>query len=120
MAKPRARSGGTAPKRQVSLFDQNWDAKYRLLEAFKTEHGDCKVPRKHETLGSWVDKQRTVYKNDKLSDERVGKLNVLGFDWNPSGTKLTWEEAISSEDRLGPDHYTFGPLAVRPVSVPGS
>ena len=45
---------------------------------------------------------------------------IMGRNSAYSGTKLTWEEAISSEVRLGPDHYNFGPLAVRPVSVPGS
>ena len=45
---------------------------------------------------------------------------IMGRDSAYSGKKLTWSEAINSEVRLGPDHYAFGPLSVRPVSVPGS
>ena len=45
---------------------------------------------------------------------------IMGRDSAYSGKKLTWAEAINSEGRLGPDDYAFGPLPVRPVSVPGS
>ena len=45
---------------------------------------------------------------------------VMGRDSAYSGKKLTWAEAINSDGRLGPDDYAFGPLPVRPVSVPGS
>ena len=45
---------------------------------------------------------------------------IMGRDSAYSGKKLTWAEAINSEGRLGPGDYAFGPLPVRPVSVPGS
>ena len=45
---------------------------------------------------------------------------IMGRDSAYSGKKLTWAEAINSDGRLGPDDYAFGPLPVRPVSVPGS
>ena len=45
---------------------------------------------------------------------------IMGRDSAYSGKKLTWEQAINSDVRLGPEHYAFGPLPIRPVSVPGS
>lgn len=64
--------------------DQAWNARCRELEAYKAEHGDCNVPRRHESLGSWVNTQRSARTNKKLSEERIQKLNDLGFDWGKS------------------------------------
>ena len=36
-------------------------------------------------LGSWVDRQRQNKKKNKLSNEREGLLNQLGFVWDCSG-----------------------------------
>ena len=91
MTKTGARSGGTDPG--SAWHDQRWNARYRQLENFKTEHGHSNAPRSHEILGVWVHGQRTMYMKGRLSDERVGKLNVLGFDWGTTrSAPLTWDE----------------------------
>ena len=36
-----------------------------------------------------------------------------------SGKMVTWEQALNSDLKLGPDKYEFGPLPVDPVAVPG-
>ena len=41
---------------------------------FKTEHG---FP-----LGNWCASRRNLYKNGKLSDERIDALEALGFIWD--------------------------------------
>ena len=46
-------------------------------------------------MGNWVGRQRQAYKKNELSEERVGKLEALGFDWNPLGTQLTWDERFA-------------------------
>jgi hypothetical protein len=45
-------------------------------------HGDCNVPKRYKAnpqLGSWVKNQR---KQAKLDDEKINKLNDIGFLWN--------------------------------------
>ena len=66
-------------KSQVDLA-----TRYDELVAYKAEHGHCNVPQRYEnnqSLANWVVKQRTAFKNDNLSEERVGKLNEIGFAW---------------------------------------
>ena len=37
-----------------------------------------------------------------------------------TGQKLTWDQAINSEDKLGPDHPTHDmEIPVRPMAIPG-
>ena len=59
------------------------------LKAYKTEHGDCRVPRRFTTedgfkLGSWVGGRRSQYKNEQLPSDRIDALNELGFIWDPN------------------------------------
>jgi hypothetical protein len=52
---------------------------------FKREFGHCNVPRSYERnppLGNWCNKQKKLFNNINLSDERTDKLNELGFEWN--------------------------------------
>ncbi len=36
-----------------------------------------------------------------------------------TGRRVTYEEALASQDRLGPERYTLGDVEIRPVAVPG-
>ena len=45
---------------------------------------------------------------------------IMGRDSAYTGKRLQWEEALNADVRLGPTDYAFGPLPVRPASVPGS
>ena len=68
-----------------------WDERLEELKQYKARHGDCNVPWNHGSLGKWVKRQRNVRKNGKLSDDRIQKLDELGFDWSP---RMTWEERL--------------------------
>ena len=37
-----------------------------------------------------------------------------------SGREVTWEEALNNKERLGPDQYELGPLAIADVPMPGT
>lgn len=70
-------------KKRVTIFDINWNNKFELLKKFKERFGHCMVPedwKENPILGRWVIRQR-VYK-DYLTDERIEKLNQIGFTWN--------------------------------------
>ena len=53
------------------------------LAEFKREFGHCNVPRSNEQnqqLIHWCDNQKQLFKNGKLSQDRIDKLNELGFE----------------------------------------
>ena len=73
-----------------------WDERYDELVAYKQKHGDTLVPYKPEGLALWVTAQRTQYrllkegKHSVLTEDRVKKLNSIGFVWNTK--EAAWEE----------------------------
>ena len=60
---------------------KGWDANFKELKKYKAENGNCIVPLRHPELGSWVNNQRTAYKNENLSKERINSLKEIGFSW---------------------------------------
>ncbi|EJK44815.1 hypothetical protein THAOC_36615 [Thalassiosira oceanica] len=60
-----------------SPLGTTWEESFDELMEYQRAHGDCNVPRGHETLGSWVHNQRTLKKKGKLPKERVEKLKSL-------------------------------------------
>jgi hypothetical protein len=59
-----------------------WLAKFDQLVAYTSEHEHCNVPRRHPGgLGKWVSTQCAHYKDGKLSDTKIDKLEKVGFNW---------------------------------------
>jgi len=89
------RSGRLAKDRQEKLnalgfsWDRDaerWDLRFLELLEYKELFGSCRVPRRYRDnmpLARWVECQRNYYNNDrsKISQERVDKLNSIGFVW---------------------------------------
>jgi predicted dehydrogenase len=44
---------------------------------------------------------------------------IMGRMATYSGREVTWEKALNSDEKWGPDSYEFGPLPVDPVPMPG-
>ena len=44
---------------------------------------------------------------------------IMGRETCYSGHSITWEQALNSETRLGPDTYEFGDLPFPEVPIPG-
>jgi hypothetical protein len=62
----------------------DWDVLFQQLLIYKEAVGDCNVPqefRPNPHLGHWVSVQRRAKKKERLSKERLEKLNSIGFDW---------------------------------------
>ena len=61
----------------------SWEERFKELQAYQRKHSNCDVPRGEKSpnpeLGSWVDNQRS--RKGMLSDDRVERLNQLGFKW---------------------------------------
>lgn len=64
-------------------LELKWSAKLDRLLIYKEEHGDCNVPQgyKEKPLAIWVNNQRTFNRNGKLPQDRIDRLNALGFVW---------------------------------------
>ena len=70
-----------------------WEEMYQRLVVFHKRHGHCLVPDNYKDdikLGTWVGKQRGMYKKGRLSQDRIGKLDAIRFVWDPNDD--AWEE----------------------------
>lgn len=63
----------------------SWDDMLAKLQAYKIWNGHCNVPgRRYKadpSLGIWVESQRSRYKQEKLSPEKIQKLESMDFVW---------------------------------------
>lgn len=67
-----------------TLFDVQWNSIYERLKKYREKYGNCCVPtRGYEDpqLAKWVSRQREYHNKGTLSQERIDKLNALGFSW---------------------------------------
>ena len=56
--------------------------KFKELEQYAAQFGNACPPYKHPALGKWVSRQRSKYKNEKLSDDQIKLLESLpGWVW---------------------------------------
>jgi hypothetical protein len=86
-----------------------WNEMFRQLLAYKTEHGDVRVPDEWPTgLGKWVGKQRAFRKNGSLSVDRLRRLSEIGLDWDTLDSK--WDEKF---DELLAYKAEYGDLNVQ-------
>ena len=63
---------------------EQWEKGFSKLQQFKEREGHCRITATHKegdlALGGWVGKQRN--NKDKLTSERIERLNALGFVWS--------------------------------------
>lgn len=79
---------GEKPLSGEDYFEMMFQA---LLE-YRELHGDCLVPQRwkeNRKLADWVSDLRTANNRDLLDQDRVRRLDEVGFDWDPIGTR--WE-----------------------------
>lgn len=50
---------------------------------------------------------------------RSTMLAILGRMAAYTGKRITWEEALNSKEKLGPEKYEWGQIAMPPVAMPG-
>lgn len=71
-------------------LDLLWNSKYEILRAFVDANGFGIMPSRNESrsMFSWMNRQRKLYRErlqgmtNTLTDERIRKLDYIGFDWN--------------------------------------
>jgi hypothetical protein len=65
--------------------EEAWESKYAALVEFQRTHGHCRVSvlsKDHARLSNWVRTMRGNRKRGKLSEERIRRLDELGFVWD--------------------------------------
>lgn len=64
------------------IREKEWIRKYELLKAYYDANGDLFVPRNYTVEGanldSWLLHQKSLYRNGKLSNEKISKLREIG------------------------------------------
>jgi hypothetical protein len=65
--------------------DARWMEMYSKLVEYKKQNKSTRVPHccaEDPPLGKWVHRQRTTYKNSKMSGKRLKLLNSINFAWS--------------------------------------
>ena len=78
----------------MATFDEKWDNMLKKLSEYKCKHNTFTVKAKLcFVLYNWVKVQLKLYKNGKLSRERIIKLNNIGYNFdNVECMRIKWEE----------------------------
>jgi hypothetical protein len=58
---------------------EKWNAFFTQLVEFKNKTGHANFPTMHGSLGRWISRQRTLYRQSKLKADRYEKLKDIGF-----------------------------------------
>jgi superfamily II DNA or RNA helicase len=84
--------------RTVELSSERWDFWLGLLQRFVEREGHTLVPQTYRldglALGQWVSHQRVKYREARLSNEHVARLETVpGWSWSP--LVESWEESFA-------------------------
>ena len=77
------------------------------LKEYKEKHGSCKVGNDKEDsrLRNWIASQKAAYTKNALPEDRIAKLEALGFEWGRTYQK--------SKRSLSPSKDTVPPATKR-------
>lgn len=104
---------GMSWHRDVSRFEQG----YQYAAAYKEQFEDLNVNIEYITddgfkLGQWIAQQRTRRKAEKLSDERISRLNAIGMTW--SAIDELWDKGFAVASGYYEEH---GNLNITPSYI---
>ena len=88
-----------------NVFEEAWEKNFLELKRFQEEHGHCKVPQRYPQnpqLGSWVSNQRADFKKGDLSEDKIARLEEIGFVWDV--LEEEWEENFLELKRFQEEH----------------
>lgn len=76
---------GLGERRKTHPNCRNFEDWIQELMEYREEHGDCRIPKAYapnKSLANWVRNMRQQRKKGKISDERIARLDELGFAWS--------------------------------------
>ena len=83
----------------------------------KTDKVQDMYQSEHDALFAGIRSGNMI--NDTERGANSTMLAIMGRMAAYTGQTITWEEAINSTEKLGPDKVVMGPMPVAPVPVPG-
>jgi DNA-directed RNA polymerase subunit N (RpoN/RPB10) len=70
-------------RRLKSIYEQQWEASFAKLKAYKKAYGTCQISLKIDpVLQRWTCWQRKAFYEGKLSQDRLDRLNEIRFPWS--------------------------------------
>ena len=76
-----------------------WEDRLAEVTAFKTKYGDCNIPlgfSEDPKLGSFVSNMRTRRNKGTLSEDRIARLDEIGFIWSAESGDQKWYQMYDS------------------------
>ena len=69
------------------VFEDAFNKGFKKTLRYKKQHGNANAPARYKTpdgflLGSWQCDQRNRFRNSTLEQDRIKKLEEIGFVWN--------------------------------------
>jgi hypothetical protein len=80
------------------FFKEAWEAKYKELAEFRKKNGHLRVSRSRPELFEWIQTQRKLKAEQKLTQQREAQLNKIGFLWKGETEMkkmVLWEKMYS-------------------------
>jgi hypothetical protein len=83
-----------------------WETMFAALGEYRQRHGDCNVPRgwaEDPSLAKWVKSVRASRKRREIDEERVQRLDAIGFVWDRDGD-TRWDEMFAALSDFHGEH----------------
>ena len=89
----------------MDRVDRVWENGFIEAKNYSEEYGNLSVPKNYRSntdfpLGIWIQRQRSLYKNKKISDDRIKRLTDVGMNWNPDN----WESRFDLVKQYYKEH----------------
>jgi len=112
-------SEGTA---QILKKQINGKNKWRYRSSGRKEEPDNDMRRgmyvtEHQELFKSIRTSNPINNGDYMCNSTM--IAIMGRMCTYTGQTLTWDQALNSQERLGPTEYQWGDLPEPPVAVPG-
>ncbi len=73
--------------------------------------------KEHDALFASIRAGNPINDGDFMTKSAL--MGIMGRMATYTGQLVTWDGLMRSKEKLGPDHYEFGSMAVEPVAMPG-
>lgn len=92
----------------MDRVDRIWENGFIEAKNYSEEYGNLSVPKNYRSktdfpLGIWIQRQRSLYKNNKISENRIKRLTDVGMNWNPDN----WESRFKLVKQYYEEHGTI-------------
>lgn len=89
----------------MDRVDRIWENGFIEAKNYSEEYGNLSVPKNYRSntdfpLGIWIQRQRSLYKTNKISEDRIKRLTDIGMNWNPDN----WEARFNLVKQYYEEH----------------